>query len=158
MTPPGRGTRVACLMFFCVVLAACQDETSRTDDEGVQLELPTSNWGPGQDAMQAGIDGVLVVDAQDCLVVETNYEAQSARSYAVVWPADFTARRVPGEPVELLDGAGQVVASEGDHIFAGGGFLNSEDVEFAGREDCVPTRSEVFVLQDEVGVGTPPWG
>lgn len=74
------------------------------------------------------LEGTLVADDDAGFVVEPLEGSVSP----VIWPHGYVARDT--DPRELLDGAGTVVAREGDHFSGGGGWLGPTDA--AGFTVC----------------------
>jgi hypothetical protein len=84
--------------------------------DGTRIELPTSQWKDGDAGMTALAEGVLVLRADQCLVL-----AGEGAETVVVWPAGFTAVERSGA-VDVLGADGSVVARTGEQISVGGGF------------------------------------
>ncbi len=111
------------------------------DVRGTTVLLPTSDWEPGDGGDDALIQGVLRMDEQHCVYLETEQD----RTYAV-WPADWRATR-EGELLTIYDAGNQPVAQSGDAISVGGGF---HPVETYAGEPCLPENGDVAVVQSEV--------
>ena len=110
---------------------------------GTRLDLPTSSWEHGDDAMAAQGGGVLRIDGRDCV-----YLAGPVRWYAA-WPAGYTAFSADGD-LTLYDAAGDAVAHDGDRLELGGGYV---PVTSDSEHRCLPpTGEEYFVVQSEVRV------
>jgi hypothetical protein len=104
--------RAAVVVVFALVLAAC----TLTDGPVAIRTLPA-----GTTACElAGISGTLVEDSTYGLALGT-----SGQRLGVVWPSGYTARRESGV-VLLVGPGGAVVAREGDHIRAAGGYAEGE--------------------------------
>ena len=71
--------------------------------------------------MDARLEGVLVRAADDCM-----YVRDSVGLTAVVWPNGYTAWRIPGQPVEVVEAEGTVVLREGDKFAVAGGWVAAE--------------------------------
>jgi hypothetical protein len=93
----------------------------------------------------AGFDGILHVDG-DCVWVEdTNVEVDK-EAFNVLWPAGYRAR---GEPVEIVDASGGVLARDGDAVSFGVGEMTQ-----AGIPGC-PVR-RVLLATEIVDVNGQP--
>lgn len=123
------------------------------DDDGATLEpaantepldLPTSQWRPGDDGMDAGIPGVLRLDENDCVYLGST-DPKVPRRQPVVWPADYSAALVEGDLV-LYDADGEAVAVEGDELVMGGGYIPPQ-----AQHRC-SAGNEVAYVQSEVEV------
>jgi hypothetical protein len=91
-------------LLVVAVLAGCLFERS----------MPTHNRAFNEGA---GFDGILHVDG-DCVWVEdTNVEIDK-EAFNVLWPAGYRAR---GQPLEIIDANGDVIAREGDVVSFGVG-------------------------------------
>jgi len=95
------------------------------------IAVPTQS--PGLLSFEVGcpvalLEGTLVADDDAGFVVEPLEGSVSP----VIWPHGYVARDT--DPRELLDGAGTVVAREGDHFSGGGGWLGPTDA--AGFTVC----------------------
>ncbi len=115
---PGLALRAASACLVLTVIAAC--ETGGTSVHGPKLyPVPTSSWRPGDPSLLALAIGIL--NAGEYRGRWCPWLAGTgSRRVAVVWPAGFHARR---HPFELLDSHGTVVATGGEHIKIGGGFI-----------------------------------
>lgn len=81
--------------------------------------VPTNSFRPGMPwptALARGTLKVVLRGADRCFVLEDR-----GRVTEVTWPAGFSARW--GSPTTLIDPAGRVVASEGERLFVGGGYV-----------------------------------
>jgi hypothetical protein len=115
---PNRGLLV--LAVLATLLLACS----------AQLRVAP---GPAEACDDVLLTGRLVTSAQSGLAVSD----PTGKVIEVVWPFGYTARRgVSG--VELIDGAGAVVAREGDFVEMAGGLDASET-----WNACPGTVSEV---------------
>lgn len=111
------------------------------------LDLPTSDWKPGDPSLKAGIHGTLVLDADRCVVLA--YGSDPSQRDHVVWPAGFTAALDGTGSLVLRGPDGEVVAREGDRIDAGGGYGDGR----AGTHRCLPAGSEdIASIMSEVTV------
>jgi hypothetical protein len=88
---------------------------------------------PASSFMAALLRGTLVLDANGCVRVATAGEGGYAP--LVVWHHDFTLR-VEGERVEVLDGAGQVIARVGELTRMGGGEVTSTHIPELPFDAC----------------------
>lgn len=129
-----------------VALSACagcgSDMAAPPEQQGVQLNLPTSEWQPGDEMMFAQITGVLRLDDQGCLAFEGTRTPP-------VWPKGFTAYRHDGE-VTLYGPEGEVVATDGDTIESAGGEVPVN--ESVSRSECLPPAGDMLLVQGEVRV------
>lgn len=106
------------------------------------VDLPTSQWRRGQDAMTARLEGVLGQDETGCAVVQSG----DGPVYPV-WPAGWSGWDTP-DGVVLLDAEGRLVAREGDRIVAGGGEPAVFDLP-----GCIPrTASSIFFVQSDLSL------
>jgi hypothetical protein len=117
---PLLATLVPSLVFL---LSACTGEPQPSQE---LIAVPTQSPGPlfnlGPHGCPAALlEGVLVADEETGFVVEH----ADGFSVPVVWPHGYVAR--DGDPRELLDDSGRVVAREGDHFSAGGGSFPPND-------------------------------
>jgi hypothetical protein len=113
---------------------------------GTPVDLPTSDWEPGDFSMQALITGVLEVDDGGCVFLRSQ---EGFGSFYAVWPHGYTATSTGGT-VTLFDAAGRPVAVEGQAIRAGGGEVSRERVEV--DTDCLPDTGAVTLIQSSVTV------
>ncbi len=102
--------------------------------------LPTSEWRPGDAAMEALGFGRIALDDDGCV-----YLANGAHATYALWPQGYTTGLDDGE-VTILNAAGKEVARVGQEIEAGGGF--GPPGRFSGQP-CLP-NGEVFLIQDEI--------
>jgi len=128
---------IAAIAFGAIALFASEEP----DVRGTTVFLPTSDWEPGNGGDGALFEGVLRMDQQHCIYLETG----TGNTYAV-WPAGWRATR-EGELLNLYDADGARVARDGDTISAGGG---AHPVETYAGEPCLPEDGEVAVVQGEV--------
>jgi hypothetical protein len=144
------------VLAFCLavtpVLAGCASEPNvPPEQEGVRLELPTSDWKLGEAGNGAQISGVLRVDPQGCVFLDSKDGGLPRRRLTVVWPAGFTAYVDAGE-VRLYGPEDDVVAVEGDAIETGGGYGRAEPGSIP--QDCVPDGEEIGYVAGDVRVVT----
>ncbi len=135
---------IAAIGFGVVSLVSAGDDAA----SGTTVRLPVSGWTPGGGGDDALIQGVLRLDDQHCVYLEAGQDGADPGQVWPVWPAGFKAVR-EGEHFTLLDGAGKVVARDGDEVSAGGGFGPAGT--FAGQP-CLPESGEVAIVQSEVSV------
>lgn len=126
---------------FAVVSLVASDEPTLS---GTTVRLPTSDWQSGDGGDAAALQGVLRMDDEHCVYVESDI----GRTYAV-WPAGWRATR-EGEALTLYDEDANEVAHDGDTIFTGGG---SHPVGTYAGEPCLPEDGDVFAVQSEITVG-----
>jgi hypothetical protein len=122
---------VASALVVLVATALLARGSSDSDKPGWSsdgITLNTSSWTPtgeGQSWMEAGVGGIVRIDADGCVYLEgkTPDVVQD-----VVWPAGYTAARQPDGTVNISDPNGVVVAATGHRLRAGGGedLLDSE--------------------------------
>ena len=106
--------------------------------------------GP-REVMLALFEGQLVV-VDRCLRVN---DSGSSISYLLVWPPEYTVRG-GADPIQVLDGAGQVVARVGEQVRVSGGEIESvryldEQVRQTLPADCA---GPYWIVGDEVGPAT----
>ena len=130
---------IAAIAFGAVTLFA-SDEPELT---GTSVQLPTSSWKPGQDSDGALVHGVLRMDDEHCVYLESGTD----RVYAV-WPAGWRATR-DGELLSVYDGDLRVVARDGDMVSFSGGLV---PVQTYTGEPCLPDSGDVAAVQSEVTV------
>ncbi|HYF73993.1 MAG TPA: hypothetical protein VD864_14280 [Nocardioides sp.] len=135
---------VAAIGFGVVSLVSSGDEAA----SGTTVRLPVSGWKPGSGGDDALIQGVLRLDEEHCVYLESGQDGADPGQVWPVWPAGFEAFR-EGERLTLLDGAGRVVAHNGDEVSMGGGY--GPVGTFAGQP-CLPETGEVAIVQSEVTV------
>lgn len=119
------------------------------EQQGVRLDLPTSDWEPGDDMMFGLISGVVRVDAQGCVFLGAMETGAPTARLRTVWPKGFAAYRHDGE-VTLYGPEGHVVATEGDTIEAGGGEVPV--VESVSASDCLTPSGKMWTIQGDVEV------
>ena len=133
---------VAAAAFGVVSLVSAGDEPELP---GASVRLPVSDREPGDDANAAEVGGVLRVDDDRCVYLETD-SVPSGRLYAV-WPAGFQAA-LDGDRLTVYDD-GLPVARDGDTIATGGGYVEAGTLD---GEPCLPESGEIAVVQSEVTV------
>jgi len=126
------GASIAAAVLVASLLAGCSFERS--------LPIHGQAFKVG-----AGFDGILHVDG-DCVWVEdTNVEIDK-EAFNVLWPAGYRAR---GQPIEIIDARGEVIAREGDAVSFGVG-----DMELVVIPGC-PVR-RVLLATELVDVNGQP--
>lgn len=135
---------IAAVGFGIVSLVSSGDETA----SGTTVRLPVSGWTPGGGGEEALIQGVLRLDDEHCVYLESGQDGADPGQVWPVWPAGYKAVR-EGERLTLLDGSGKVVAHDGDQVSMGGGYGPAGT--FAGQP-CLPESGEVAIVQSEVTV------
>jgi hypothetical protein len=128
---------IAAVGFGAIVLFASDEPELR----GTTVQLPTSDWQPGDDTALAEIQGVLRLDDASCVYLETGTD-----DVYVVWPAGWRATR-EGTALTLYDADTQVVAEGGDAITTSGAV---QPVETYLGEPCLPDDGEVAAVQGDV--------
>lgn len=154
--PPPRGRRGAAASGAVIGLAALglliafalvvESLLTPPDDPpvGAPIELPTSQWRPGEGGDTAKIIGTVARDADGCVALRSE---QGSLLYAL-WPAGYTADVHDGT-MRIRDEDGDVVAAEGDLVTAGGGYDHPD----RPRPACIPVRSgQVASIQSEITV------
>lgn len=132
-------------------LVGCtSDAVAPPEQRGVQLDLPTSDWEPGDEVMFALISGVVRVDAQDCVFLraEVSKGVPPIRLWPV-WPKGFAAYRHEGG-VALFGPEGEVIAHEGDIIESAGGHVPID--ESVTPSECLPTTGDIAAIQGPIRV------
>ncbi|MGB0099053.1 MAG: hypothetical protein WBP61_02105 [Nocardioides sp.] len=134
---------IAAVGFGVVSLVSAGDDAP----SGASVRLPVSGWagGSGDDAL---LVGVLSVDEDRCVYVESGQDGADPGRYVAVWPAGYHAS-LDGDRLLLLDGSDREVAQDGDVVRLGGGYLPAGTFS---SEPCVPESGEVFAVQSEVSV------
>lgn len=130
------------LLALAGLVGCASDAVAPPAQQGVQLDLPTSDWEPGDDMMFAQVTGVLRLDAQDCVTLG------DART-PLVWPKGFTAYRRDGE-VTLYGPDGEVVATEGDTVQSGGGEVPVDPS--VSHSECLSSAEKMWAIQGDVRV------
>lgn len=130
--------------FGVVSLVSAGDATA----SGTTVRLPLSGWEPGDGGDDASIQGVLKVDAEHCVYLESGQDGDQPGRVYVAWPAGFRATLDAGR-LALLDADGHEIAQDGDRVSTGGGYGPAGT--FAG-EPCLPDSGEVWIVQSEVQV------
>ena len=137
------------LVALAGLVGCASDAVAPPEQQGVQLDLPTSDWEPGDDMMFARISGVVRVDSQGCVYLRAQYTGVPPTRLRTVWPKGFTAYRHDGE-VTLYGPEGEVVATEGDTIESGGG-----EVPIDGSvppSECLTPSGNMWFIQGDVRV------
>ena len=159
-----------CLVFFGVSLAvaACGGEPTTAAEPGPTILVPqqgpgdvsTSAAEPGptiffpqqkavdgeREVMDALLIGKLVV-VEGCLRVNTSY---SDTGYLLVWPPDFRLS-TENDTIQVLNGAGQVVARVGDEVDIGGGEVRYlERLDEYVRQQLPPDCSGTYWIVGDV--------
>lgn len=129
---------VAAVGFGAVSLVSAGDEAA----SGTSVRLPVSGWS-GDDGDAALLEGVLAVDEEKCVYVET-----TAGDVVPVWPAGFHAS-LDGNRLRIFDGDDNEIAQDGDTIRVGGGSIPAGTFY---AEPCVPDTGSVFAVQSDVTV------
>lgn len=94
--------------------------TEYTGPDGQTIYFPRQ--GPAVAYMDALLEGTLALDEAGCLRMEyPGMGADGELGPLVIWHYDFTLH-VEGDAVEVLNGAGEVVARVGEEVRMGGGF------------------------------------
>ena len=108
------------------------------------VDLPTSDWEPGDFAYQARISGTLALDENGCVFLD--HPGYGERTYAI-WPAGYTATTDPDGQVTLRAPDGTEVAHSGEVVSMGGSYGPAPD----DPRPCLPRgEGEVARIQSEV--------
>jgi hypothetical protein len=127
------GASIAVGVLVASVLAGC----------ALDRPLPTHDQAFHEGA---GFDGILHVDG-DCVWVEdSNVESADKEAFNVLWPAGYHAR---GQPLEIIDASGAVIAHEGDLVSFGVG-----DIKEGPLPGC-PVRRTVLAMEINQVNGQP---
>jgi len=135
---------IAAIGFGIVALVSSGDETG----SGVTVRLPVSGWTEGSGGDDALIQGVLKLDTDHCVYLESGQDGAQPGKVWPVWPAGYKATR-EGDRLTLLDADGKVVAHDGDRLSMSGGFGS---VGSYTGEPCLPDTGEVAIVQSQVTV------
>lgn len=109
-------TRLLVLVISAALMGACAGAPSRaprsaTAPSAVAVALRTRAPSSPIACPMARNEGILVRNTQS----GAGFQDNDGVVWQVIWPADYTARDEGGRLV-VLDGAGSVIAHEGDHI------------------------------------------
>ncbi|MGH3454487.1 MAG: hypothetical protein ACRDPQ_18490 [Nocardioidaceae bacterium] len=142
---------------LCVVaattLVGCGDERAVDPDLGSTsdgITLNTSSWtgGEGEAWMEAGIAGVVRIDATGCVYLGS---PTSNVVRDIAWPAGYTASRQTDESVAIRNADGVVVAATGRRVDFGGGTIPGVKLECRAqgpRARIEPGDSGVVMVTD----------
>jgi hypothetical protein len=135
---------VAACAFGVVSLVASDDDGL----SGTTVRLPESGYAPSKAGAGAQIQGVLRLDNDHCVYLESGQDGADPGRLVAVWPAGYKASR-EGARLTIYDAQGGVVAHDGDEIRTSGGFAAVGT--FSG-EPCLPASGDVAVIQSSVEV------
>jgi hypothetical protein len=97
--------------------AACSPSSPRPGE----IALATSRPGIFDNGCPAAlIEGTLVADPGSGTAIQNG-----SGTIGVIWPSGFAARLASGS-IEVLDGAGAVVARTGEHVALSGGMITAD--------------------------------
>jgi hypothetical protein len=121
-----RAPPVLLAFLLLIGFAACTHGPAPTSASliAVPTQSPPPSVGTPVPCMAALIDGDLVADATYGIALD-DLHTHTRRVRKVIWPYGFVAAR-DGDRLALLDGAGQIVAHEGDRVQLGGGEISSD--------------------------------
>jgi hypothetical protein len=136
---------VAAAAFGVVSLVSEGDEPTIS---GTSVRLPVSGWAPGAGGDAALIEGVLRVDSDQCVYLESGQDGDQPGKVWPVWPAGYRAV-LDHNRMTLLDADGHTVATDGDHVQMGGGYAPAGNY---ATEPCLPDSGDVAVVQSDVTV------
>ena len=122
-----------------------------SDDSGISgttVRLPEAGYAPTNATDGALIQGVLRLDDDHCVYLESGQDGADVGRVVAVWPAGYKASR-EGERLTIYDAQSKVVAHDGDEVRMSGGFTDAST--FAG-EPCLPESGDVAVIQSSVEV------
>lgn len=137
-----------------IVIAACAFglvSLVASDDSGISgatVRLPEAGYAPTNASDGAQIQGVLRLDDDHCVYLESGQDGADPGRVVAIWPAGFKASR-EGERLTIYDAQTKAIAHDGDEVRAAGGFT---DVSTFAGEPCVPDTGEVAVIQSSVEV------
>ncbi|WP_395696184.1 hypothetical protein [Nocardioides sp.] len=149
-----RGYAIALVGPFVLAAAAfgVVSLVSSGDDSlsGTTIRLPVSGWAPtSSGGDQALIEGVLSVDADDCVYLTPLQRGGNEPDQVwAVWPAGYRATTDQGR-VTIYDVDSNPVAHDGDTVRMSGGYSPAD--RYAG-DPCLPDSGEVAVVQSDVTV------
>jgi hypothetical protein len=135
---------IAACAFGVVSLVASDDQGL----SGTTVRLPESGYAPTSAGDGALIQGVLRLDADHCVYLQSGQDGAAPGRVVPVWPAGYKASR-EGERLTVYDAQGKVVAHDGDELRTSGGFTSVGT--FVG-EPCLPATGDVAVIQSDVTV------
>jgi hypothetical protein len=140
---------IAACAFGVVSLVASDDDGL----SGITVRLPETGYAPAVAGAGGQIQGVLRLDADHCVYLESGQDGADPGRLVPVWPAGFKASR-EGSRLTISDPQGKVVAHDGDELRTSGGFA---PVNTFSGEPCLPETGDVAVIQSDVEVvaGTP---
>jgi hypothetical protein len=131
---------VAAAGFGVVSLVSAGDDTAR----GVSVHLPVSGWAPGAAGDSSPIEGVLRLDADNCVYLDDD-----GTKVWPVWPAGYHAS-IDDNRLSLFQANDtRAIAVDGDHLRMSG---SSAPVGNYATEPCLPDSGEVAVVQSDVQV------
>jgi hypothetical protein len=135
---------IAACAFGVVSLVASDDDGL----SGITVRLPETGYAPTNAGAGAQIQGVLRLDTDHCVYLESGQDGADPGRVVPVWPAGFKASR-EGSRLTIYDAQGKVVAHDGDELRTSGGFAAVNT--FSG-EPCLPETGSVAVIQSDVTV------
>ena len=135
---------IASLAFGVVALVSAGDDTR----SGTTVLLPVSGWGPGADAATTPIQGVLRLDDQNCVYLESGQDGAQAGKVWPVWPSGFHAY-LDHNRLTIYDSDDDAVAVDGNQVQMTGGLA---PVGNFATEPCLPESGDVAVVQSEITV------
>jgi hypothetical protein len=110
-------------VILATVIAACAKAPAPAASLiAVPTQPPPASVGTPGPCMAALAEGILVSNASYGIALD---DRQSGFIRKVIWPYGFVAAQ-DGDRLALLDGAGQIVAHEGDRVQLGGGEISSD--------------------------------
>ena len=137
-----------------IVIAACAFglvSLVASDDNGISgatVRLPEAGYAPTNASDDGLIQGVLRLDDDHCVYLESGQDGADPGRVVAIWPAGYKASR-EGARLTVYDAESNVVAHDGDEVRASGGFT---DVSTFAGEPCLPDSGEVAVIQSSVEV------
>lgn len=137
--------RLIAIAFGLVLVSACGggssgDAPAPAGSRGSPVSIPTSDWQPGDDSMDALLSGTLRADEAGCPFIDAG-----SGKVTLVWPQGYTAARVGNGDIVVSAPSDQVVARTGDHMSLGGG-----QVPVDQKQPCLDAAKEAFVINQDL--------
>ena len=133
---------VASVLLVSSLTGPKHNQSSSAPASASPVPLVTSTWREGDPAALAAAIGRLKLTEAGCFVL-TDPRGQISVD-GLIWPAEF-AVQTSDQLVRVVDGAGRVVATEGQLLRLGGGFSGDARAVCNSRPEA-----SVFVIQGPV--------